>query len=135
MQRIPMKKAIFTIAVICYFAAASGVIINSHYCMKKLVSVELFGGQQDVCSKCGMDTHEFSGCCHDVVKVVKLEQDKNRFSAPDYDIPAIENIVSTPSDFLVIPFYNNKAELFVTHHIPPLLSEQDTYLQVNVFRI
>ena len=130
-----MKKAIFTIAVLCYFAAASGVIINSHYCMKKLVSVELFGSQQDVCSKCGMDTHEFSGCCHDVVKVVKLEQDKNRFSTPNYEIPALEQVIVAPSEFLITPFLNNKTELFIQHHTPPLLSEQDTYLQLGVFRI
>ena len=130
-----MKKALFAIAVLCYFTAASGVVVNSHYCMKRLVSVKLFGGKSERCGRCGMKMHKNSGCCHDEVKVVKLKQDQTKFSAAGYDIPSAEQIVSTPSAFIITSFYNDGGQRHFQNHSPPLLSAQETYLQINVFRI
>lgn len=72
-----MKKLLFSISFICYFAVTSGIVINSHYCMKRLVSVHLFETSAKKCGKCGMEVHESDGCCRDEFKVVKLEQDQN----------------------------------------------------------
>jgi hypothetical protein len=130
-----MKKALFTLAVLCYFAAASGVVISTHYCMKKLVSVKLFGGKSNECGRCGMKMHKNSRCCHDEEKVLKLEQDQNRFSVINYDIPALESLLVSPSDYIASSFYNFLCQRHNHNHSPPLLSEQDTYLYINVFRI
>jgi len=130
-----MKKALFTLAVLCYFAAASGVVINAHYCMKQLVSVKLFGGKSDECGLCGMKMHKSSRCCHDEESFVKLEQDQNRFIAANYEIPALAPLEVAPSDFIVTSFYNGITKRHYNNHSPPLLSAQDTYLQINVFRI
>ena len=130
-----MKKIIASISLLCYFAVTCGVIINSHYCMNRLASVQLFGTAVDVCGRCGMDTHESNGCCRDEVKVVKLEQDQNKTTIASYDIPTLVSIVSIPSDFIVASSYNFDEKRHFHNHSPPLLSAQDTYLQNNVFRI
>lgn len=103
--------------------------------MNRLASVHLFETAADVCGKCGMDTHESNGCCRDEVKVVKLEQDQNTTIITSYDIPALEAAVSIPSDFIATSFYNVDEKRHFHNHSPPLLSAQDTYLQINVFRI
>jgi hypothetical protein len=130
-----MKKIIASISLLCYFAVTCGVIINSHYCMNKLASVHLFETAVDVCGRCGMDTHESNGCCRDEVKVVKLEQDQNKMAIASYGIPSIKAIISIPSDFIVSSSYNVDEQRHFHNHSPPLLSAQDTYLQINVFRI
>jgi hypothetical protein len=103
--------------------------------MNRLVSAQLFGAKNKVCGRCGMDTHGANGCCHDVVKVVKLQQDQNKTPVTSYDIPAPEALVTVPSDFIAAFFYNGEGQSHFHNHSPPLLSEQDTYLQNNVFRI
>ena len=130
-----MKKALFSISFLCYFAVTSGVIISSHFCMKKLVSVKLFETSSAVCGRCGMDNHESSGCCRDEVKLVKLVQDQNKIPVVVYELPAVDMQVTIPSAFITASFENNDEQRHFHNHSPPLLSEQDTYLRNNVFRI
>ncbi len=130
-----MKKIIFTISFLCYFVVTSGIAINYHYCMKRLVSVHLFDTAPDVCGRCGMDTHDSNGCCRDEMKVVKLEQDQNKIAFVTIEIPSMEELISMPSGFIVASFQNIYEQHHFHNHSPPLLSEQDTYLQNNVFRI
>lgn len=82
-----------------------------------------------------MDTHGSKGCCHDEVKVIKLQQDQNKSPVISYEIPAIETLITVPSDFIVASFYNVNEQRHFHIHSPPLLSAQDTYLQNSVFRI
>jgi hypothetical protein len=103
--------------------------------MNRLASVNLFETSVDICGRCGMDTHESNGCCRDEVKVVKLEQDQNKTTITTFDLPSLEPIVSVPSDFIVTSFYNIDEKRHFHNHSPPLLSAQNTYLQINVFRI
>lgn len=130
-----MKKGIAAISFLLYFAATTGIVINSHFCMKKLVSVKLFGKKPKLCSQCGMDMHNASGCCHDETKVVKLEQDHQKIPVIIYEIPTVEPAVMIVSDLLLAPLVRNDQHLHFHNHSPPLLSAQDTYLQNNVFRI
>ena len=130
-----MKKFLFSISFICYLAVTSGIVINSHYCMKKLVSVHLFEGRAEVCGNCGMDQHENSGCCRDEMKVVKLEQDQNKHVFVHPGIASLSAPVIVPSLFMAASFMPVVSERHFQNHSPPLLSEQDTYLQNSVFRI
>jgi hypothetical protein len=130
-----MKKLIASISFLSYFIVTTGVVISSHYCMNRLASVQLFEKVPDICGKCGMDTHESSGCCHDTVKVVKLQQDQNKLTISAFQLPAIEPIQSIPSQFLVAFFCNFDNSRHFLNHSPPLLSGSDIYLQINVFRI
>ncbi|MBK9568720.1 MAG: hypothetical protein IPO53_01500 [Chitinophagaceae bacterium] len=98
-------KLIFTsISFLCYFMVTSGVTVNSHYCMKRLVSTHLFEVKAKVCGRCGMITHTSNGCCRDEVKIFKLQQDQNKIPVVFYSIPALEKQVIIPSLFISASF-------------------------------
>ncbi len=130
-----MKKLILSIAVLCYFVVTCGVVINFHYCMNRLASTSLYTIEEDTCGRCGMEMHESNGCCHDEVQVVKMQEDQQQAVTASYDIAAVEPAVVVPSDFIVADFQNIDVTRHFHNHSPPLLSAQDTYLQINVFRI
>lgn len=110
-------------------------MVNYHYCMKKLASVQLFAAEQKECGQCGMHMEDNNGCCHDEVKVVKLQNDQQPTAAIAFALPVLEALVQEPSSFLATSFYNTPEERLLISHPPPLLSAQDTYLQIGVFRI
>lgn len=130
-----MKKIIASISFLCYFTFTCGIVINSQYCMERLTSVHLFEIAADTCGKCGMDIHDSNGCCRDEIKVLKLVQDQDKLPVVSYQVTAPEIISATPSDFIVASLKKDDTKHHFNNHSPPLLSEQDTYLQNNVFRI
>lgn len=103
--------------------------------MKKLVSVRLFETKAKTCGQCGMEMHDNPGCCHDETKVVKLVQDQVKIPVTNFELPAAEAIPVEISDFIATSSYNVNEERHFNNHSPPLLSAQDTYLQIKVFRI
>ncbi len=103
--------------------------------MNRLASTQLFSAAKPVCGKCGMHTKKSNGCCHDEEKVIKLQQDQTSISGFSFDLPSIDVTISVPSEFIVAAFHNFDEKKHFHNHSPPLLSEQDTYLQINVFRI
>ena len=130
-----MKKVIVSIVLMCYLAVSSGVIINFHYCMDKLASTELFAADTEECGKCGMHIDESHGCCRDEVQIVKMNDDQKLAAAFSFDLPPLDVFFQKPSDFIVTSFYNVPVSKHFLNHSPPLISEQDTYLQNSVFRI
>ncbi len=128
-----MKKLLASFTVIVYFAFACGVMVNYHYCMDRYDSFSLYKATGDWCPKCQMHAKRH-GCCHDEVKIVKLQDDHQTSSA----FSSIENIqvaITTPSEFLSVTLLNEGTALNKTDHSPPLLSQQEVYLQNCVFRI
>jgi hypothetical protein len=67
-----MKRIAVGILALLYLAVSSGVVLEVHYCMGKMAGVELYGGHQEQCGKCGMKERK-GGCCSDQLKVYKLE--------------------------------------------------------------
>lgn len=130
-----MKKGIAVISFLLYFLATTGIVINSHYCMKRLVSVHLFETKADICGRCGMETHNSDGCCRDDVKVVKLIQDQVKIPVTFFELPVAKATLPVISDFWVPSLFTKDIRNNYNNHSPPLLSAQDTYLQINVFRI
>ena len=130
-----MKKIVVSIVLVCYLAVSSGVIINFHYCMNRLASTELFASESKQCGKCGMHTDKSHGCCRDEVKIVKMDDDQKLTVALSYVLPSLDALVYELSDYIVSSFYNVPVTRHYQNHFPPLLSEQDTYLQNGVFRI
>jgi hypothetical protein len=129
-----MKKIIASFTVIVYFAFACGVMVNYHYCMDSFASFRLYKAASDWCTKCGMHTKKH-GCCHDEVKIVKL-QDDYQTSSSSFVFENIQPAVTTPSEFLSVTLLNDDIALNKTDHSPPLLlSTQDAYIQNCVFRI
>ena len=130
-----MKKAILLIVMTLYLFVSSGVIVNFHYCMNRLASTEFFGSQSEKCGKCGMHADDADGCCKDEIKVVKMEEDVKPSSEITCSFSGPEFLVSRISAFLVVAIQDENSGRLFSHHPPPLLSEQDTYLQISVFRI
>jgi len=130
-----MKKGLAAISLLLYITATCGIVINSHYCMKKLVSVHLFEAKAKVCGLCGMETHDSNGCCRDEVKVAKLVQDQVNTPVTVYEIASLKAGVAGMSDFRLVALFNAGEQRHFHNHSPPLLSAQDTYLRNNVFRI
>jgi hypothetical protein len=130
-----MKKVIASISFLCYFALTTGIIVNSHYCMNRLASVHLFETSADKCGICGMKTHESNGCCKDEIIVVKLVQDQNKIPVTSFEFQAPSSLPVLLSDYMAASTYNVDEQRHFHNHSPPLLSAQDTYLQINVFRI
>jgi hypothetical protein len=130
-----MKKILVAISAVCYLVVTCGVLINSHYCMDRLASTTFYVGNPKKCGQCGMEIHESNGCCRDEVQLVKMHDDQNKTLVASFDIPAIEPVAIVPSEFIAAAFYNINEQRHFHNHSPPLLSEQDTYLQIGVFRI
>jgi hypothetical protein len=128
-----MKKIIASFTVMVYFAFACGVMVSYHYCMDSFDSFRLYKASSDWCTKCGMHT-EKHGCCHDEVKIVKLQDDYQTSSA-SFAFASIQPAITTPSEFLSVTLLNEEIALNKTDHSPPLLPQQDVYLQNRVFRI
>jgi hypothetical protein len=130
-----LKKGIVTILAVLYFAVSSGVVINMHYCMNRFDCAVLGAKASDRCSKCGMHTNKSKGCCHDEVKLIKLQQDQ-KLSDFLYVLQNVSPVISIPSVFIISPLQHAREVIsFNTNHPPPLYKEQDTYLQNCVFRI
>ncbi|MBS1655360.1 MAG: hypothetical protein JSU05_10980, partial [Bacteroidetes bacterium] len=98
-----MKKLLVSIIAVVYFAISSGVVINMHYCMNRFDSAQLGAKTADYCSKCGMHTGKSKGCCHDEVKLIKLQQDQ-KLSDFSYVLQNVSPAISAPSQFMISPF-------------------------------
>ncbi len=128
-----MKKGIASILLLLYVAFSTGVVISYHYCMNDLDSLQLGAVKTEVCGKCGMDVADANGCCHDQVKIFKIQDDQQiaglnfKFSAPVITIDALPNF-----DHVLLVKSTHSYSL--NNHSPPV-SRQDTYLQNCVFRI
>ena len=129
-----MKKLLASISVIVYFVMTCGVIVNLHYCMGRVQSIDFYGAEKKICDKCGMSLDNTHGCCKEEVKILKLQSDQNKAHAT-YSFKGIDIVATTPSDFIVATINNIERTTRFNDHSPPLLTEQDTYLQNCVFRI
>ena len=130
-----MKKIVVSIIFISYLAMSTGVMVNFHYCMNKLASTELFATQGRQCEKCGMDMHKGHGCCRDEVKIVKMQDDQKVSAGFSFELASLELQTTVPSAFIATCFHNVAEQIHYPTHSPPLLTEQDTYLENRVFRL
>ena len=129
-----MKKIIASFSVIVYFAFACGVMVNYHYCMDRYDSFHLYKSSGDWCTRCGMHA-KHQGCCHDEVKILKL-QDDYQTSSVSFAFKNIQPAAIEPSEFLAVTLLHKEIALNKTDHSPPLLLQgQDICLQNCVFRI
>jgi hypothetical protein len=129
-----MKKAVALILLLVYFVVSTGFTVNLHYCMDRFHSWELGASEQDACATCGMKTSDSNGCCRDEVKTVKLQQDLSqaKYMVTQFTMPVL---ITSVSEHLVTPFLNYNETIIPDDTGPPLLSEQDTYLENCVFRL
>jgi hypothetical protein len=129
-----MKKALALMLLLMYFVVSTGFVVNMHYCMDRLDSVQIGNsGDKDACEKCGMAS-ESNDCCFDDVKVLKLETTHMATPAIHFDL-CFEGYEVVIQEFN-LPGSKDilEQDQFYLSHAPPL-KNQKTYLYNCVFRI
>ena len=130
-----MKKIVASITFVCYLAVTCGIIVNFHYCMNRLSALQLFVTENKECPECGMQIKKSHGCCRDEVQIIKMAVDQRTTSSVTFELPPLDAIVCLPSPFITAPLLNAGEKRHFHNHSPPLLTEQDSYLDNCVFRI
>lgn len=128
-----MKKAISAILLLIYLAATSGVAINLHYCMNRFDSLQIGVAKTEICGKCGMHTEDADGCCHDEVKIIKVQDDQQSASF-NYKFNSPETLAEELPSFFEDILVSSDNGTSLNDHSPPL-PEKEIYLQNCVFRI
>lgn len=128
-----MKKAFVAILAILYVTLTSGVIVNIHYCMGRIASVEYGYDDHDICGKCGMSGNR-EGCCHTEYNLVKVDDEHQVIPV---DIPSFEMPVSILPDEIVWidPAPAKPVTTSFTYEDPPDPYLNSVYLCNCVFRI
>ena len=130
-----MNRLLTFLIAFLYLVMSTGFVVNSHYCMGKLSSIELGRPQVKKCA-CGMriDYAKKSKCCHSKTDVVKLA-DAHKLSP---------TVAATPLIFTaVVPCFYHESITYTAVYLtdsylkklPPNLHEQDTYKRIGVFLI
>ena len=128
-----MKKLLLAILSLVYLTLASGLVMNVHYCMGKVTSIDYGYRTGNDCERCGMKNKK--GCCHQEYKLLKLTADqqlaKTTSQAPapfSFEIPACAlSLLQIPQGSAVL------ADL--RYHSPPDKRSGALYLHDCIFRI
>jgi hypothetical protein len=132
--KVKMKKIIVGILAVLYLAVSSGVVMELHYCMGKLAGVELYGGKDDKCGRCGM-TEKKGGCCHDELKIYKLEDaHKNVTNAISFDGGQVA-VIHNHADYTSWLQPLQPASIQTPVHSPPDIVGPSINITNCVFRI
>ena len=130
-----MKRVLVSLFILVYFTVSTGFTVNLHYCMDSFQSWEFGGDEDDSCGKCGMPTSEKGTCCRDEVKVMKLQQDPVPSVAVSLPVGFDHFVQTLYFTYKLSPLHNYTIRGQHYAHSPPLLSKQDTYIAIGVFRI
>lgn len=64
-----------------------------------------------------------------------MDDDQKVTASIIFELPALDEQFTIPSQFIATSFYNTPGNRHYHNHSPPLLPEDDTYLQNCVFII
>ena len=92
-----MKRIIVILLLMIHAAASSGTVISLHYCMDSFASVSIGHKEKKGCDLCGMDNR---GCCHDDVKVIKLDNSQY-LQTSTHSFPNHTEVVFNDASFLI----------------------------------
>lgn len=130
-----MKRLLTLFIALIYLVMSTGFVMNSHYCMGKLSSVELGRSEVKKCI-CGMriDSTKKNKCCHSKIEVVKLEDSHKLTTSTIGSINFLEAVI--PHFYVEPVLYTNvyTANQYLKK-LPPNLNKQDTYKHIGVFLI
>ena len=128
-----MKKFFASILAVLYFTASSGMVINMHYCMGKLSSVEVENFSVKSCM-CGPQEPK-SGCCGDEIKVLKVNN-AHQASVADFEVKIpVVSLATNTSLFDVSKLQGQQVSRPLTHDPPPELSGPPSHILHCVFLI
>lgn len=127
-----MKKIAITVLAFLYLGLATGVIMNLHYCMGELSSVEYGYNNRESCGTCGMK--EQPGCCTTESKIVKL-QDSHHWSTSEPFTKKIFEPASLNIAENVAAVSRHLSSPRTVYHSPPDPRISLLYLHTGVLRI
>lgn len=106
-------------------------MINIHYCMGRLASVEYGVGEHDACNKCGMK--EKKGCCHTESTFLKIQDGHQLAKTVKLPDEAIATIQPIPEHQQVLM---DEWSVAATEYAdPPDPRTGSIFIHINVFRI
>lgn len=79
-----MRKFIIIALLTLHTVASSGTVLSMHYCMGSLASLSVGEKHGTGCDICGMEDR---GCCHDDVKVIKIDGTQELSNATSHLFP------------------------------------------------
>ena len=129
-----LKKVFILILALFYLSVASGVMVNLHYFMGELASVEYgHSDEKGDCAKCGMPDNN-NACCHTESALIKLQDDHQLSSLHFFfKLPEAEHSFVTAYTAQL-----NEGESsidYIHNHAPPDDDSHAIYLHNCVFRI
>lgn len=128
-----MKKLLVTILAVVYITVSSGATINMHYCMGKLMTVDLQQEQKGTCGSCGMEKSGHKGCCKDEQKKLQIEKDQ-KISESSSQFQYAVSEISVPTYFS----YSYSPSLSISYpvsHASPGLGTIPIFIRNCNFRI
>lgn len=132
-----MKKFLGLILAILYMGSSTGATLHLHYCMGKLVKVQLWHKEDNKCSHCGTGAGKLCArsCCKDEHKTVKLEKDQKATENAIHlsDLAAIATPVSYIGVSQVYPV--SIIEEYPVSNAPPRSSKVPSHIANCIFRI
>jgi hypothetical protein len=102
--------------------------------MNKFHSWELGSSEKEKCGKCGMTSKKNSSCCHDEVKLIKLQQDTLTAKSTIFSF-AMPELVLVTTAYILHPFTSYQSVNSLSLKGPPILSDQEVYIRNCVFRL
>ena len=130
-----VKKIIVTILAFLYITIASGVVVNVHYCMGRLVSWDVSQQQKSRCATCGMKKAAHKGCCKDEHKTFQIDKDQKTVESSWQFLPIYTDaIIHHYGDLPALHTLSIAIENPVSH-APPLISTVPIFILHCHFRI
>lgn len=114
-----------------YLTITSGVVVNWHYCMGDLSSIDIGARHSDHCEKCGMADKK--GCCETTYKVFKVD-DAHQWAKVNWELNTLAAVFPTTIQFEPVHFSIDNSQL-QQYHAPPDERLNAIYLHTGVFRI
>lgn len=126
-----MKKTVVLLLAIFYIAITSGMVVNIHYCMGDIASVNYGAEDHDACDRCGME--EKQGCCHTEHKLIRAG-DTHMWVKPAFQFDTPAALPPSAPDIRSLAFTVFSPESFL-YHSPPDRRGTDIGVFNCVFRI
>lgn len=127
-----MKKTVIAILAVLYIVAASGIVVNLHYCMGRLASVEYGIDTHESCGKCGMK--DTPGCCETESKVVKV-QDEHQWTKTGMEMAQLSAVIPQFEIGFNTLLQGKEKYSNPLYYPPPDPKGNAVYLANSVFRI
>ena len=127
-----VKRFVVTILALIYLTITSGVLINVHFCMGEIASVEYGQDATSACEKCGMESK--AGCCSTEVAFVKVSEQQKSEATTSINTPLPQILHTEYSQQLAVSTLPIAGKSHQAHVSPRYQTESLNVLYRN-FRI